>query len=135
VNGRRVVEPSRHVRNVIATQIQVPAYGYVVTREGVWCVGGVRGDDPRSDNTNLGKEQQSEWASSRRRALIGPFGKLAASKSYIIRKSVCAVKLHLHRPSSQTQSRRHVERSKSERLLEWCSTSVGRKFQTRVSKL
>jgi hypothetical protein len=32
------VESSGHACNVIATQIQVPAYGYVVTREGVWCV-------------------------------------------------------------------------------------------------
>jgi hypothetical protein len=28
--------------------------------------GGVRGEDPRSDNTNSGKEQQSEWTLSRR---------------------------------------------------------------------
>ena len=135
MNGRRVVESSGHVRNVIATHIQVPAYGYVVTRTDVWCVGGVRGDDPQSDNTHLGKEQQSGWDPSRRRALVGPFGELAASKNNIIRNSVCVVKFHLHRrPSHQTQSRRHVERSKSERILNRVRRVLGENSRC-VSKL
>jgi hypothetical protein len=60
-----VVDLSEHACNVIATQIQVPAYGYVVTRV-VWCINGVSRDDPQGDITNLGKEQQSEWAPFRR---------------------------------------------------------------------
>jgi hypothetical protein len=45
-----VVEPSGHAYNVIATQIQVPAYGYIVTREGLCCVcrwGSWRGSSKR----------------------------------------------------------------------------------------
>jgi hypothetical protein len=41
VNFEWSLSRSGHVCNVIATQIQVPAYGYVVTRKGcvVWQVG------------------------------------------------------------------------------------------------
>jgi hypothetical protein len=65
VNGRRIVgarlQRDSHADPSASIWVCSDSRGCVV-----WCVGGVRGEDPRSDNTNSGKEQQSEWAPSRR---------------------------------------------------------------------
>jgi hypothetical protein len=45
-------------------------------------VGGVRGEDPRSDNTNSGKEQQSEWTLPRRGSWSGVLGR--GTTSFVI---------------------------------------------------